>query len=218
MWDDRRDIEAVKAGTRGPRKDARTEAHLRAFRAHWEACRLGADVPKRADIDPRAIEPLISSAFIAERIAPGVVRLRVAGMDLNDLMGMEVRGMPLTTFIAPSDRDAFALRLVDLFDGPAILRMNLTSRRGLGRPALGATLMMLPLRSDLGDISRALGCLVTDGPTGRTPRRFDIVRAETVPLSGDGMERSAAPLRAINGTGARFAPRPRDRSHLRLVI
>ena len=78
----------------------------------------------RADIDPRGIEPLISSAFIAERIAPGVVRLRVAGMHLNDLMGMEVRGMPLTTFIAPSDRDAFALRLVDLFDGPAILRMS----------------------------------------------------------------------------------------------
>ncbi|MDZ7709766.1 MAG: PAS domain-containing protein [Roseovarius sp.] len=218
MWDDQRDIEAGKAGTRGAVTDVQTAAHLRAFRAHWEACRRGGDVPMRADIDPRGIEPLISSAFIAERIAPGVVRLRVAGMALNDLMGMEVRGMPLTTFIAPSDRDAFALRLVDLFDGPAILRMSLTSRRGLGRPALGGTLMMLPLRSDLGDISRALGCLVTDGPVGRTPRRFAIVQAETLPLSDDGMERPAAPLRAINGTGARSAPRLRDRSHLRLVI
>jgi len=125
-------------------------------------------VPKRADIDPRGIEPLISSAFIAERIAPGVARLRVAGVHLNDLMGMEVRGMPLATFIEPRDRDAFALRLVDLFDGPAILRFALRGRRGIGRPALGGTMMLLPLRSDLGDISRALGCLVTRGPVGRT--------------------------------------------------
>lgn len=221
MWDDQRDIEAGKAEPHGTvteaRTDLQTEAHLRAFRAHWQACRHGGNVPMRADIDPRGIEPLISSAFIAERIAPGVVRLRVAGMHLNDLMGMEVRGMPLACFIAPADRDAFALRLVDLFDGPAILRMSLTSRRGLGRPPLSGTLLMLPLRSDLGDISRALGCLVTNGPVGRSPRRFAITRAETLPLDSAGAVRSAPALRGINGTGLRRRPGPSDRAYLRLV-
>src|SRR6056297_3156721 len=152
MWDDLTECGPVAGEADG----ARTEAHLRAFGAHWQACRRGGDVPVRADIDPRGIEPLISSAFIAERIAPGVVRLRVAGAHLSDLMGMEVRGMPLTTFIDPADRDAFAMRLVELVDDPAVLRFALRSRRGIGRPALSGTLMLLPLRSDLGDISRTL--------------------------------------------------------------
>lgn len=195
----------------------RTELQLRAFHAHWEACRRGGDIPMRADIDPRAIEPLISSAFIAERIAPGVVRLRVAGMNLNDLMGMEVRGMPLGAFIAPADRDAFALRLVDLFDGPAILRCALRARRGIGRPALGGTLMMLPLRSDLGDVSRALGCLVTDGGIGRTPRRFALTRAETLPLAGPASPPVPPLLRTLAGGRAASATGPCDRSHLRVV-
>jgi len=214
MWDDltepgrgNGDVTGTEAGT-----VARTEAHLRAFRAHWQACRRGGDVPVRADIDPRGIEPLISSAFIAERIAPGVVRLRVAGAHLSDLMGMEVRGMPLTTFIDPADRDAFAMRVVELFDAPAVLRFALRSRRGIGRPALSGTLMMLPLRSDLGDISRTLGCLVTDGPIGRTPRRFAIAGAETQTLSG-----AVPPLRALAGGRSQAPAGPRDRSHLRLI-
>jgi len=220
MQDEYDDIDRVRAGD--DRASALTEANLRAFRAHWEACRAGSDVPRRAAIDPREIEPLISNAFIAERIAPGVVRLRVAGMHLNELIGMEARGMPLSSFIAPEDRDAFSRHLVDLFDAPAILRMTLRSRRALGRPALTGTLMLLPLRSDLGDISRALGCLVTHGAIGRATRRFTIARAETLPVSETVAERSAVPFKAISGEaipgrGPRMSEGPRDRSHLRLV-
>ncbi len=217
MWDDHKETGEFTDDGHDIKAGADIEAQLRAFRAHWQACRHGHDVPRRADIDPRGIEPLISSAFIAERIAPGVVRLRVAGMQLNDLMGMEVRGMPLACFIAPGDRDAFGLRLVDLFDGPSILSMALHSRRGLRRPALAATLMMLPLRSDLGDVSRALGCLVAHGPIGRSPRRFAIARAEVLPLDGGGRARTAPTLRALKGGALLRAPGPRNRAHLRLV-
>ncbi|WP_454274397.1 PAS domain-containing protein [Roseovarius sp. MBR-154] len=165
-------------------RETRTEAHLRAFHAYWNEVRRGHDVPNRADIDPRRIEPLLSNAFIAERIAPGVTRLRVAGMHLSEIMGMEVRGMPLSCLIAPPSRDAFALHLVDFFDGPAMLRMELRAKAGLGRPEIRATLVMLPLRSDLGDVSRALGCLVTRGHVGRTPRRFEIETCRTTSVAG----------------------------------
>lgn len=219
MWDDPTEPGPMQgdASETQAQTQAQTGAHLRAFRAHWQDCRRGGDVPMRADIDPRGIEPLISSAFIAERIAPGMVRLRVAGLHLNDLMGMEVRGMPLATFIEPADRDAFALRLVDLFDGPAVLRFALHARCGIGRPALGGTLMLLPLRSDLGDVSRALGCLVTDGPTGRAPRRFGIADARTWPLSGAAPRHTAPLLRPLAGGRSQAPTGPRDRSHLRLV-
>lgn len=211
MWDDRRDANGM--GTPG---DARLEAELRAFHAHWDACRKGRDVPNRSDIDPRRIAPLLSSTFIVERIAPGVVRLRLAGMDLGDLMGMDVRGMPLCSFIAPESRAEFARHLVDLFDGPAIARLALRSRASIGRPALAGTMLLLPLRSDLGDISRALGCLVTHGPIGRPARRFDIESVSVQPLSAT---TKPAALTVIAGTGTRTAATnaARLRGHLRIV-
>ncbi|GAW34945.1 PAS domain protein [Roseovarius sp. A-2] len=201
----------------GNTQEARTEAHLRALHAYWSEARRGHDVPNRADIDPRRIEPLLSNAFIAERIAPGVTRLRVAGMHLSEIMGMEVRGMPLSCLISPPARDAFALHLVDLFDGPATLRMELRSKGGLARSDLPATLVMLPLRSDLGDVSRALGCLVTRGPLGRTPRRFEIAACRVSPLDDSaGMGNLRILPGGLSGTD-RGRNSNRSREYLQLV-
>ena len=151
---------------------------LREFRAYWTRMRRDGDVPRRSDIDPRGIEPLLSNAFIVERIAPGLARLRIAGSHLSDLMGMEVRGMPISAFLNPADRDALSQHMVRLFDEPAMIDLTLTSPGRAGAPALDGALVMLPLRSDLGDISRALGCLVTQGPIGRAPRRFSITHSK----------------------------------------
>jgi hypothetical protein len=206
-------------------------ADLRAFHAHWAEARRGAAVPYRAHIDPRRIAPLLADTFVAERIAPGLTRLRIAGMNLSDLMGMEVRGMPLSSFIAPASREAFALHMVDLFDRPATLRMALWSKGGTGRPELRGTLVLLPLRSDLGDVSRALGCLLTTGAagreTGRTPRRFEIVHTRITPVNEDGDADGATGEAATTGTlhvvagGLSAQPLTRDtrssRDHLRLV-
>ena len=38
-------------------------------------------------------------------------------------------------------------------------------------------MLLLPLKSDLGDVSRVLGCLVVQGEVGQTPRRFDLAQA-----------------------------------------
>ena len=159
----------MHSGTRAKEKS------LADFVAYWASMRKGHDVPRRTDIDPRGIEALLENAFIAEKIAPGLARMRIAGTHLSDLMGMEVRGMPISAFIAPDQRDQLAELLVEVFDRPAILKINVESPAGVGRRALKGTLLLLPLRSDLGDTSRALGCFVTDGLIGRTPRRFNIV-------------------------------------------
>ncbi|MCQ0093004.1 PAS domain-containing protein [Roseovarius sp. M141] len=152
------------------------------FIAYWQRTRRGGDVPRRSDIDPRGIEPLLSNAFILERIAPGLARMRIAGSHLTDLMGMEVRGMPVSAFITPAHRDALSHHLVRLFDQPAMIRLSLDSPGRPGAPGLKGDMLILPLRSDLGDISRALGCLVTQGNVGRGPRRMDITDVQITPL------------------------------------
>lgn len=54
--------------------------------AYWEALRGTRLMPDRADVNPRGIENLLEYAFIGERIAPGLVRLRLAGMHMSDLI------------------------------------------------------------------------------------------------------------------------------------
>ncbi len=166
----------MHSGTRGKEKE------LAAFVAYWSNMRKGHTVPRRTDIDPRGIESVLENAFVAEKIAPGLARLRIAGTHLSDLMGMEVRGMPLSAFIAPEQRETLAELLVEVFDRPAIVKIHVEAPGGVGRRVLKGTLILLPLRSDLGDISRALGCFLTDGLIGRTPRRFNIVSHSVEPI------------------------------------
>jgi len=159
--------------------------------AYWQALRKGADVPFRAELDPRGIEGALEYAFIVERIAPGVARLRLAGRHLNDLMGMEVRGMPLTAFFAPEARKTLGLKLEEMFQTPAILTCTIEAEAGPGRGALPGRMLLLPLKSDLGDISRGLGCLVTPDDIGRTPRRFAVTQIGLRALRGIGTPRPA---------------------------
>lgn len=148
---------------------------IREVEAYWQGLRAGRLVPHRSEVDPRGIERSLEYAFILERIAPGLARLRIAGSHLSDLMGMEVRGMPLTAFFTPEARNRVADCLEQVFDGPATAELTLTAERGIGKPAIDARMILLPMKSDLGDLSRALGCLSTQGVIGRAPRRFEVV-------------------------------------------
>lgn len=143
--------------------------------AYWDALRGSRMVPKRSEIDPRGIEAALEYAFIVERVAPGIARLRIAGSHLNDLMGMEVRGMPLTALFTPGARQLISETLEEVFQAPGTAAFRLNTPGSEGRPAGEARMILLPLKSDLGDVSRLLGCLVFKGQIGLAPRRFDVV-------------------------------------------
>ena len=189
-------------------------------RAYWEALRNGRKVPLRSEIDPRGIERALEYAFILERIAPNVSRFRLAGMHLNDLMGMEVRGMPITSFFTPAARPEASEIIEKVFRAPQIAELALSAESGFGKPPMQAKLIILPLQSDLGDISRALGCLVAEGAVGRAPRRFDLASVALTPIEAGKatFKPVPAPARGFAECLAPMGGAPKsDRSHLRLV-
>lgn len=100
--------------------------------AYWQRLRGGRAAPKRAELDPARLTPVAPRTLLAERIAPGNGRIRVAGQVFDDLMGMEVRGMPLSAFIVPQDRATFAQALERTFEGGVDTRLLLLSRAGDG--------------------------------------------------------------------------------------
>ncbi|MEM9637122.1 MAG: PAS domain-containing protein [Pseudomonadota bacterium] len=160
-------------------------APLAQLEAYWEALRGNRLMPNRAEIDPRGIEQALEYSFIVERIAPGIARLRIAGSHLSDLMGMEVRGMPLTSFITPASRRQLSDVLEEVFETPATCSLQLHSEQGAGLPPLEARMVLMPLKSDLGDVSRILGALISVGEIGRSPRRFDVTRTSLRPIVAD---------------------------------
>ena len=157
---------------------------IRQAEAYWSALRTGAEVPMRSQIDPRGLENILEYAFIVERIAPGVARFRLAGQHLRDLAGMEVRGMPLTCFFSPAGRNRISVVLEHMFDAPSVAELTLTSEHKRG-PKLEARMILMPLRSDMGTVNRALGVLIADGPMGIAPNRFDIDRTSLRAVSGE---------------------------------
>ena len=159
------------------KQDARF-ASLRQVETYWESLRRGQLVPYRSEVDPRGIEDALSYAFIAERVCPGEARMRIAGTHLNDVLGMEVRGMPISTLIDPEDRAQLGKLVEEMFTIPAAITLRLTAGWSIGKPALEASLLLLPMRNDLGEIHRVLGCFESSGRIGRTPRRFSIADVE----------------------------------------
>jgi hypothetical protein len=213
------------------REGPATYAAIAQVDGYWDALRRGRPMPRRAEVDPRGLEGALHFAFVAERVAPGIGRIRIAGQHLSDLLGMEVRGMPLTAFLAAGARPRLARVLEQVTVEGRVAELRLSAEASPARPALQARLWLGPLSSPRPDgMPQALGCLESHGLIGRAPRRFELEAVKTrriVPTAGPEVEPElpeapeipALPVRAPE-PGFAEAQRPfggRRAAHLTLV-
>ncbi len=147
---------------------------LTRLRAYWDSLRNGRSAPYRAELDPRKFEDVLEHMFILEQLGPSQIRVRLAGMALCEMMGMEVRGMPPEAFIAADHRDGFSEHLMAVLTGPAVMELDLIAGDAAGG-SVPAQMLLLPLRSDFGEVTRILGCVVTDGVEVRAPVNFSVL-------------------------------------------
>ncbi|TCM81496.1 PAS domain-containing protein [Rhodovulum steppense] len=137
--------------------------------------------PSRAELDPRAFSRSLSNCFIAESITPRHLRLRLTGQHLSDVMGMDMRGMPLSAIILPDSRPHLEQLISDALVGmTGPVRISLFAPPRFGQPALYGGMVLLPLRDEPGAPRRMLGAFATVGKPGRAPRRFRILGAAEV--------------------------------------
>lgn len=163
------------------------------MQAYWDGLRRGRAVPARSDIQPQGIRRALDYAFILERIAPGAARFRLAGQHLIDLMGMEVRGMAFCSLANGSSRGRLSDVLESVFRAPQLAQLTLTAKAEYARPELTAQMLLLPLTSDLGDVTRALGCIIANGQIGVAPRRFDLAGDAVMPILAGGKTLAPSP-------------------------
>lgn len=184
--------------------------------SYWEGLRDGRPLPYRSEVDPRGLEGVLEYMFIAERISRGQVRLRVAGMHLNRLMGMETRGMDIVSLFAPDVRVEVTRAFCQLFDTPARLAFDLAGRSG--------RIAGFPLRGPGGEIDRAMGCVVSrpgSDPAMRAPgARLDVAHVEIDPIRSVSEfpgPRAISGAAGMNEDPAPFFARPQRRAVLRVV-
>jgi hypothetical protein len=156
------------------------DAMISSLKAYWERLRAGRIAPYRAEIDPREFETALENMFIVERIAPGNMRIRLAGMKVCEMMGMEVRGMQPSLFVTEADRERFDRLLGVVMSEPAVVEIALEAP---GRPGgIKATMLLMPLRSDFGEINRVLGCASVEGGIVQAPLAFALKEIGISPI------------------------------------
>jgi len=162
----------------------RKDPVLSQVEAYWDGLRQGRPVPARAEVDPRGLAGVLENCFVAERIAPGMARFRIAGRKVCDLMGQEARGIPMSLVFSSGARVQLEDALEQVFSTPSICRMTVVRAKGFKRTEVEGQMILLPLRCDLGHVSRVLGCLSMAKVEGPKPAQFDIRSAMHSPLTG----------------------------------
>ncbi len=146
---------------------------IKTLRSHWESLRVNGDLPLRADIDPRQIPNVLDSLFIFERLNPHDVRVRIAGITLCEMAGMEVRGQSPVTLFDKYTRDRFSAVITDVMNRPTIARLGLDTNDKMNNTSQ-AEMILLPLRSDFGDVTRVIGCITGPAAGFTAPVRLHV--------------------------------------------
>jgi len=155
-------------------RSGRSLSPLRQAEAYWLALSDNGAVPRRSQIDPRAISNVLGHSFILQRIGRRSARFRLAGDHLNDLAGMDLRGTPFTALFAYDYRAEAGAILQRVFSGPSIAELRLERTASSDGRLIEARMLLLPLTTEAGDVARALGVLVADSDRVRPPVRFGI--------------------------------------------
>lgn len=178
------------------------EARFRAVAAtlaEWERLRAERPMPDRDDLDPCVLGAALEYLFVAEPVAPGVARMRLAGQHLHALLGMEPRGMPVCALFDGTARAEVASAL-DQVVGHGVRVLLPVRAAGLpGRAGLEGLLGLLPLADAGGRGQRVLGVLQTRGVIGPTPRRLS--------LAGSGRQLAPTPTHAPRPDAPQGTPR-----------
>ncbi len=144
--------------------------------AYWNDVRQSRLAPRRFEIEPSRIAPILSETFILGRLDADTFRFRVAGTRISDEFGTELRGTNFLDGWVPEDRNTLTRHLEILMrqGGVGVVAIDVRT------PALGLAsfeCLLLPLIHTRDTIDRFLGALSRlDGPQMRADERLAMRR------------------------------------------
>jgi len=173
--------------------------NTQALYRYWNELRGDRDAPSRSEIDPRRIAGALETMFIFELLDDGQLRFRLAGTALCEMLGMEARGLMAEAMMAPDHGAHIADLGARVLGAPGVGVMRVRALDGAGTDWAGE-LLLLPLRSELGEMTRLMGCLSFEGAHRRNrpapSLRLRCQGTRLLPVSAEEAEGAADPLGA----------------------
>lgn len=138
---------------------------LETLYTYWNGVRVGRLAPRRLEIEPASIAPILADTFMLERVHDGSFQYRLAGTRVCDTFGRELRGQAFLQDVHENDRALLTHDLRELADRGAVIRL---AALGISdaRHTVDIETILLPLAHAGDSISRILGASV---PTQRPP-------------------------------------------------
>ncbi len=153
-----------------------SEALLRLFE-YWCSKRNGRLMPARRDIDPLEIPWALSKIFLIDFEPPDVFRYRLAGQEVSDVFGRNLKGCTLEDILSPDAHVRVTERWMNLVEAKSIIAMKGLVYLPADRIPEGERLLM-PLAEELdGPVTGLLGmtkCEWVNGPMTREHKMSDI--------------------------------------------
>ncbi|MFA5900802.1 MAG: PAS domain-containing protein, partial [Hyphomicrobium sp.] len=126
--------------------------------AYWDKVRGNRQTPRRFEIDPGKIAGILPSTFILERIDPETFRFRLAGTQVCDMFGAELRGTNFLSGWSAGDRVALVRHLAALSKQGAVETIHMEAAP-VARASTPFEVLLLPLRHTGEMLDRVLGSL-----------------------------------------------------------
>jgi hypothetical protein len=126
--------------------------------SYWDKVRGNRGTPRRFEIDPGKIASILPSTFILEKVEADNYRFRLAGTQVCDMFGAELRGTNFLTGWTPTDRVSLVRHLAALSKQGAVETVHMEAAP-TARPSTPFEMILLPLRHTGEHIDRVLGAL-----------------------------------------------------------
>lgn len=138
-----------------------------ALYAYWNEVRRARLAPRRFEIEPSRITPVLSETFILERIDAETYRYRLAGTRVCELLGAELRGTNFLDGWHAEDALTLARQLQVAAQQGGVVVANFDAV-SFGEPAGTYEFILLPLLHTREHVDRFLGALARLGTAPAT--------------------------------------------------
>lgn len=153
-----------------PELDAMKHNTSQALFTYWNEVRNGRPAPRRFDIEPGRISHILSDTLILERLDFETYRFRLAGTDVCNLFGFELRGEEFfTLWEEEGDRITFERALSRITRHCEVGVFEFTGVAACGTPVT-CELVLLPLIHNGSRIDRLVGAISPAYAPGWTTR------------------------------------------------
>lgn len=165
---------------------------------YWASLPRHGGAPQRSSVQAADLSDALPHIFLAQIVTTRIARFRIVGHQIEDLMGMEMRGMPLTALFSGTARDEIQSAISHVRRGARVM-LSLEAETGFGMPKLDAVLALMPLSDSSGTITHLMGVLERSGTSGPRPRRFALAQPCEVSAAAQQPQPGKPVLRVIQG-------------------